>query len=156
MLSKRGYFIHFARLFFAGLVIGICSLGSYFWQIYQPFIIILQWQQCQSSFADMEYSHVNIWNWLKHFHWSDLLPSFPFLSTTISCHFYIKIEYPIDVIQCIAYVRSILFIYVVYHCICLSLFHSRLKRFEMKQHRYGQLYREDQKNRRRTNRLLLT
>lgn len=118
MVNKQSYFIHFARLFFAGLAIGICSFVSYLWKIYQPILLTLQ---CQSTFAEMKYSHVTIWNWLKHFHWSNLLPSFPFLSSSSSnsCHSYIQIEYPINVIQYIIIVRSILLIYAIYQGICL-------------------------------------
>jgi hypothetical protein len=158
MLSKKGYLIHFARIFFASLLLGICSILSHIWNAYQPFYLAFQLQQCQSTLSTMKISHINIWNWFNDFHFIHFLPSLSFLSTSISskCHLYIKNDYPLSIHKFIEFIRSILLIYLVYHLICLTLFHAHLKKIQAKQHYYAHLYRQDQKNRkfRCSNRLL--
>ena len=147
MLSKKGYLIHFARLFFASLLLGICSFLSHLWNIYQPFHLAFQLQRCQSSISTIKTLHINIWNWLNDFHFVHFLPSFSFLSTSISskCHLHIKDNYPININKFIGFIHSVLIIYLVYHLICLSLFHAHIKRIEEKQHYYARLYRQDRK-----------
>lgn len=157
MLNKRNYFIHFTRVFFTGFAIGICSLSVHLWNVHQPVVLTFQWQQCQSSLANQLVTHMNIFDWFRHFHWSDLLPSFPFFSTVIStpCHSYLKYVYSINVIECLNWFRSSLCIYFIYHFVRLGLFH----REQIKRNFYAHLYREDQKNIERKsrcfNRLLL-
>jgi hypothetical protein len=140
MLSKRGYLIHFTRLFFASLLIGICSFLSYLWNVYQPIYLAFQLHRCQTN----KISQINIWNWFNDFHLIDLLPSFFYLS---KCHLYIKNDYPLNVNQLFDILHSILIIYFIYHLIRLSIFHVHLKQFEIKRNYYGHLYREDQKSR---------
>jgi len=156
MLSKRGYLIHFARLFFGSLLLGICSLFSHLWNVYQPFHFAFQLHQCQSTLSNTKILDISIWNWLNDFHLIHLLPSFSFLSTS-KCHLYIKNDYPLDIYKFIEYIRLILFIYLVYHFICLSIFHVNFKQIQSKQIYYAHLYRQDQINRksRCLNRLLL-
>ncbi|CAF3190644.1 unnamed protein product [Rotaria socialis] len=146
MLSKRGYLIHFARLFFASLLYGISSLLSRLWNKYQLFDISFQLQRCQSSITTNKISDITIWHWLNNFHFANLFPSFSFLSTsnTQKCHYFTKVDYPIDINKLIELIHSILFIYFVYHSIHLSLFHCNLKRLHEKQHYYARLYRQDQ------------
>jgi hypothetical protein len=146
MLSKRGYLIHFARLFFGSLLLSICSLFSHLWNIYQPFHLAFQLQQCQSTLFNTKIS-----NWLIDFHLIHLLPSFSLLSTS-KCYLYIKNDYPLDIHKLIEYIRSILFIYLVYHFICLLIFHVNFKQIQSKQIYYAHLYRQDQKQSRCSNR----
>ena len=158
MLSKKDYSIHFARLFFTSLLFGICSLFSYLWNIYQPFQLAFQLQRCQSTISIIEVPQISIWNWLNNFHFINLLPSFSFLSTSISqrCHSYIKDEYSLNINKFIEFIHSILLIYFVYRLIHLSLFHSHLQHLQGKQYYYANLYRQEQKIRkyRCSNRLL--
>jgi len=149
MLSKKGYLIHFARIFFASLLIGICSLLSHLWNAYQPLHLAFQLQQCQSTIKN---PHINIWNWLNDFHLIHLLPSFSF---SLKCHLYIKNDYPLNIHKYFEFLHSILLIYLVYHLICLSLFHANIKQIETKKNSYAHLYRQDQKFR-CSNRLLKT
>jgi len=133
MLSKRGYLVHFARLFFASLLFGICSFLTHLWNVYQPIYLAFQLQRCQTTL-----SNIKIRNWFN------LLPSFSFLS---KCHFYIKNDYPLNIDHLLGFIHSILVIYLIYHLIGLSLFHVHFKRFQSKQNYYAHLYREDQKSR---------
>ncbi|CAF2387714.1 unnamed protein product [Rotaria sp. Silwood2] len=148
MLSKKGYLIHFARLFFASLLFGICSLFSHVWNKYQPFNLAFQLQRCQSTISIMNSPHINIWNWLENFHFIHLLPTFSFLTNSITqkCHLYIKDDYPININK---FLYFILFIYFGYHLIQLLFFHYNLKQLEEKQHFYACLYRQDQKQKKR-------
>ncbi len=158
MLSKKGYLIHFARLFFTSLLLGLCSFLSHLWNTYQPFHLAFQLQRCQSSLSTIKNPHINIWNWLNNFHLIHFLPSFSFLFTSISskCHLHIQENYPLNINKFIGFIHSILVMYLIYHLICLSLFHAHIKRIREKQHCYAQLYRQDEKNRkyRCSNRLL--
>ncbi|CAF0832685.1 unnamed protein product [Adineta steineri] len=155
MLSKKGYLIHFIRIFFIGLLLSICSLLSYIWNKYQPFHLSIELQRCQSNI-----SHINIWNWLNNFHFIQLLPSLSFLSTLTSskCHLYIKDNYPLNINKFIGLIHSILIVYLVYYLICFSLFHSHMKHIQNRQYYYAKLYRHDQKKStfRCSNRLLKT
>ncbi|CAF0884839.1 unnamed protein product [Rotaria sp. Silwood1] len=147
MLSKKGYLIHFARLFFASLLVGISSLLSHIWNKYQPFDLALELQRCQSTISFIKSPHINIWNWLKNFHFIHLLPTFSFLTNSITqqCHLYIKDDYPININKFIEFIHIILLIYFSYHLIQLLFFHYHLKQLEEKQHYYACLYRQDQK-----------
>ncbi len=123
MLYKKGYLVHFARLFFASLLLGICSFVSHIWRTYQPFYLAIQLQRCQSTL-----SNVNIWNWLNNFHLIDLLPSISFFSKSISskCQLYIQNDYPLNIDKSIRFIHSILLIYLIYHLICLSFFSCKI------------------------------
>ncbi|CAF1073248.1 unnamed protein product [Rotaria sordida] len=153
MLFKKGYLIHFARLFFASLLFGICSLFSYVWNKYQPFDLIFQLQRCQPTISIMKISHINILNWLENFHFIHLLPSFPFLTNSIiqKCHFYIKDDYPIDINNFIEFIHFILLIYIGYHLIQLLFFHYHLKQLKEKQYYYARLYQQDRKKKKKEN-----
>jgi hypothetical protein len=143
MLTKKGYFIHFARLFFSGILLGVCSLLSHLWNVYQPLHLDFQLQRCQSSIKS---PRVNIWNWLKIFN---------FVHSSPACHLHIKEDYPLNINKFIGFLHSIILLYFVYHLIRLSLFHAHLKQYQEKQHYYAHLYRQDEKKR-CSNRLLKT
>lgn len=150
MLSKKDYLIYFSRLFFASVLYGVCSLFLHIWNTYQPFELSFQLQRCQSTISMNQTLDISLWNWLKHFHIVQLLPSFPFLSKSMTqlCHLYIKDNYPLNLNKLIQFIHSILLIYFVYHLIHLSLFHCQLKHIQEKQHYYARLYRQKRKYRR--------
>jgi hypothetical protein len=153
MLSKTGYLIHLARLFFASLLLGICSLFSHLWNSYQPLQLAIQFQRCRQT--SIQISHISIWNWLKEIHFIHLLPILPFLPsrTSTKCHLHVKDNYPLNINQFIGFTRSILVMYLAYHLIRLSLFHAHYKQLQEKRQYYAHLYRQDQKSR-CSNRLL--
>ncbi|UJR10162.1 hypothetical protein I4U23_014378 [Adineta vaga] len=157
MLDKRDYLIHFARIFFACLLLIVFSFFTHIWNKYQPFHLAVQIQRCQSNLSDKKILSLNVWKWLSHFHIIEILPTIPFLSTSISskCHSHIEENYPLNIHQYLRLIYSILLIYLVYHLICLSAVHTRMKQLEEKQRYYGRLYRQDE-NVRCSKRLLKT
>ena len=142
MLSKKGYLIHFARLFFASVLFAICSLVSHLWQVNQPLELTFQLHRCQSN---LQRSPSNLWNWLNQFHFIHLFPSLSFHRT--KCHSSVKDNYTLNINQLMDVIHCSVLVYFAYHLIRLSLFHARLSRLQGKQNHYARLYRHDQRSR---------
>ncbi|CAF0863058.1 unnamed protein product [Adineta ricciae] len=147
MSSKRGYLVHFARIFFASLLLLACSSLTHVWNAYQPLHLAFQIQQCQLGLSNRKDLSANIWPWLTSFQLSKILPTFSFLSTSSSskCLSHSELTYPLNVHQYIEWVRSVIAVYLVYHLVCLFLFHAQMKRLEEKQRYYGRRYRQEEK-----------
>jgi hypothetical protein len=134
MLFRKDYYIHFAHLFFSGILFSLCSLLSHLWNVYQPLHLDIQVHRCQTTIKN---SSINIWNWLNNF---NFLPS-------SRCHLPITDDYPLNINKFLGLIHSIIFIYFVYHLMRLSLFHAHFKQYQEKQTYYARLYRQDQKRR---------
>ena len=141
MLSRRGYIIHFARLFFATLVYALSSSLSALWSVYQSWHLALQTRRCQTT----ESARTTVRTWFNELHWTDLLPTRSFLSSNRSsiCHVLIHEDHHLlNIDRCMELCRSTLVIYFVYHLLRLSLFHAHVKRAEAKRCAYARLYRQ--------------
>lgn len=143
MLSKRGYLVHFARIFFASLLLLACSLLTHVWNTYQPLHLAFQIQQCQLGSSNGKGLPTDIWAWLTNFHLSEILPTFT--SNSSKCLFHSEQTYPLNVEQYIQCIRSMIVVYLVYHLVCLFLYHAQMKRLEEKQRYYARRYRQKEK-----------